>query len=48
MTNESWFSIVLKLMAAIIFFGFIGWYTHYTWSDCLEENSFITCFRMLY
>ena len=47
MTNDSWFKIILMLIASIAVFVFIGWYTYYTWSDCLEENSFITCARML-
>ena len=25
----------------------IGWYSTHIWSDCLEENSFFTCMRML-
>ena len=34
--------------AAIIFIAGAGWYTVHTWSDCLEENSVLTCARMLY
>ena len=48
MTNDSWTKIILMLIASVAVFGFIAWYTYYTWSDCLEENSFITCARMLY
>jgi hypothetical protein len=29
------------LVAAIVF------YTYYIWSDCLGENGFLTCARML-
>ena len=25
----------------------IGFYTYHVWSDCLGENSFLTCARML-
>jgi len=48
MTNDSWPKIILMLIASVAIFGLFGWYTYYTWSDCLEENSFITCARMLY
>jgi len=48
MTNDSWPKIILMLTASVAIFGLFGWYTYYTWSDCLEENSFITCARMLY
>lgn len=38
---------LLQVLFIIAVFGAITWYTYYTWSDCLEENSFITCMRML-
>jgi len=25
----------------------ITWYTYHIWSDCLNENSVLTCMRML-
>ena len=33
--------------AAIIFIVGVGFYLQHIWSDCLEENSFFTCVRML-
>jgi hypothetical protein len=33
--------------AAIIFIAGIAYYLNHVWSDCLEENSFFTCARML-
>ena len=47
MTNDSWLKIILMLVASVAMFGFIGWYTYFVWSDCLEENSVLTCMRML-
>ena len=32
----------------LIIVSLFGWYTVHIWSDCLEENSVFTCFRMLY
>lgn len=37
----------LQIVGSLLIIGLIGWYTVYTWSDCLEENSVITCMRML-
>jgi len=34
--------------AAIIFIVGVGFYSQHIWSDCLEENSVLTCARMLY
>lgn len=34
-------------LAGVILIVFAGWYTTHVWSDCLEENSFLTCARML-
>ena len=33
--------------AAIIFIVSIAFYLHHIWSDCLADNSFLTCARML-
>ena len=42
---------MLKLIAqitfALIVFAGIGAYTYHVWSDCLADNSVITCARML-
>lgn len=34
-------------LAAIVVIACIGAYTYHVWSDCLEENSVLTCMRML-
>ena len=47
MKNESWLQIGIYTIAAVMLFGAIGWYTYYIWSDCLGENSVLTCMRML-
>lgn len=39
--------IFLYAAAAAVIVGLIVWYTHHVWSDCLDENSFLTCMRML-
>lgn len=33
--------------AAIIFIAGVGFYLHHIWSDCMDENSILTCMRML-
>ena len=33
--------VTITIFAAILAYGY------HTWSDCLEENSFFTCARML-
>jgi len=37
----------IKALGAVILIGLIGWYTVHVWSDCLDENSVLTCMRML-
>lgn len=39
--------ILLQFVGIALIVGLIGWYTVHTWSDCLEENSVLTCMRML-
>jgi hypothetical protein len=45
---RDWLKIIVYLIFIVVVFGGIGWYTVHTWSDCLEENSVLTCARMLY
>ncbi|MEK9909374.1 MAG: hypothetical protein VW498_03315 [Candidatus Thalassarchaeaceae archaeon] len=45
--RTSWTEIGIYAVAAVILFGLVGWYTYYIWSDCLGENGFLTCARML-
>lgn len=48
MKNEfSWTKAIASLIFAILLIVGGIWYTWYTWSDCLEENSFFTCYRMM-
>jgi len=47
MRNDSWIQIGIYAVAAAILFGMVGWYIYHVWSDCLGENSFLTCMRML-
>ena len=44
----SWTKSIATLLFAILLIAGAGWYTVHTWSDCLEENSWLTCARMLY
>lgn len=37
----------IKVIGIMILLAGIGAYQYYTWSDCLEENSVLTCMRML-
>ena len=37
----------LIIIGGLALIGFIGWYTVHIWSDCLNENSVLTCMRML-
>lgn len=47
MNEFSWTKSIATLVFALLLIAGAVWYTYYTWSDCLEENSFITCARML-
>ena len=47
MNDFSWTKSIATLVFALLLIAGAVWYTYYTWSDCLEENSFITCARML-
>jgi len=37
----------IKIFGVLILLGLLGWYTVHVWSDCLEENSILTCMRVL-
>lgn len=39
--------INVNSIAIIILLICVGAYQYYTWSDCLEDNSVLTCMRML-
>jgi hypothetical protein len=39
------FGIYCVGVAALV--AAIGFYVYYVWSDCLGENGFLTCARML-
>lgn len=38
---------LLQLTGFVLIIGLIGAYTYHVWSDCLNENSVLTCMRML-
>jgi len=39
--------ILLQVAFILVVAGAITWYTHHIWSDCLEDNTVLTCARML-
>lgn len=43
----SWTKSIATLVFAIALLAGSLWYMVYTWSDCLEENSYLTCARMM-
>tara|TARA_Y100000389_G_scaffold54036_1_gene49902 strand:- start:28970 stop:29152 length:183 start_codon:yes stop_codon:yes gene_type:complete len=46
-TKMSWLKIIgTILLGTVLIVGVVA-LTYYQWSDCLEENSFFTCARML-
>jgi len=44
---DDWIGIIIKLVGVLAIIGIVVGYTYYVWDDCLDENSFITCARML-
>jgi hypothetical protein len=38
---------MIKILGSVIVIALLGWYVTHIWSDCLVENSFLTCSRML-
>jgi len=48
MKQQDMITIGIKAIGVIALIGFGVWYTIHVWSDCLQENSFLTCGRMLY
>jgi len=47
MKQQDMTMIGIKALGVAILIGLIGWYTVHVWSDCLDENSVLTCMRML-
>ena len=35
------------IICTVIIVALVGWYLTHIWTDCLTENSFLTCARML-
>ncbi len=35
------------IIGTVIIVALVGWYLTHIWTDCLIENSFLTCARML-
>jgi len=44
---RDWLQLGIYATALAIVVFMVGWYVHFIWSDCLNENSFLTCARML-
>lgn len=42
-----WLKILFQLAVVILIIGAIIAYTYHVWSDCLDDNSLLTCMRML-
>lgn len=47
MDKATWVKSILTLIFALILFGCVMALVVHQWSDCLEENSWFTCARML-
>ena len=43
----SWTKSIATLVLGVGLLVGALWYTFYIWDDCLEENSWFTCSRML-
>jgi hypothetical protein len=44
---RDWLQVGINATALAIVVFMVGWYVYFVWSDCLNENSFLTCARML-
>lgn len=44
--KDALYTVALVVVTTTIFIS-IAWYGYHIWSDCLNENSFLTCNRML-
>jgi nitrate reductase NapE component len=44
---KDYLTVGIYAIALVAFIAAIGFYVHYVWSDCLGENGFLTCARML-
>jgi hypothetical protein len=44
---RDWLQLGIYATALAIVVFMVGWYVYHVWSDCLNENSFLTCARML-
>jgi Na+/H+ antiporter NhaC len=44
---KQWFEISMYVIGMLAIVALIVWYFSHIWSDCLDENSFLTCLRML-
>jgi len=47
LSKEKKMKTLFQIVVAIVVISALAWYTQYIWSDCLEENSWFTCARML-
>ena len=44
---KDYVSVGIYAVGTAVIVGLIVWYTNHVWSDCLDDNSFLTCMRML-
>ena len=44
---KDYLMVGIYAIALVALIAAIGFYTYYIWSDCLGENGFLTCARML-
>jgi hypothetical protein len=41
------FKLIMYVLATVVLVAGVSAYTYHVWDDCLEENSVLTCARML-
>jgi hypothetical protein len=44
---KQWFEVAMYVIGFLAIVGLITWYLAHIWTDCLDENSILTCMRML-
>ncbi len=44
---KDYLTVGIYAIGLVALIAAIGFYVYYVWSDCLGENGFLTCARML-
>jgi len=44
---KDWITVGICVLGFVALFAVIGFLNYYIWADCLDENGFLTCARML-